>query len=352
MKAAIFQREKHIEIQELPDPKPAPDEVLVRVVACGVCGTDVHIYAGQLKQGIKPPVVLGHEIAGVVEAVGPDVGNVKVGQNVAIDPLITCGSCQYCHQARPNLCPDMTTIGYVRNGGYAQFTVAPATHVYPLSPQTPAQAAILVETLACVLNGYDKLSPRPGRTAMVLGAGTVGLLWNQLLRKSPITKLIHSEPVAFRRRRAQQIGADLTVDPTKEDLAATILQTDPEGIDYVIDASGDPHAVAEGIRLVKKGGTFMIFGVCPARRNSFGCGGLDSCALLTLTQESLFEPCPCLGFLFGPRLSFKASRGFGFDSRFSLGPRLGSGQAAATIARAEGFDAHAQAIEKRLKTDH
>ena len=264
MKAAIFQREKHIEIQELPDPKPARDEVLVRVVACGVCGTDVHIYAGQLKQGIKPPVVLGHEIAGVVETVGPDVGNVKVGQNVAIDPVITCGSCQYCHQARPNLCPDMTTIGYVRNGGYAQFTVVPATHVYPLGPQTPAQAAILVETLACVLNGYDKLSPRPGRTAMVLGAGTVGLLWNQLLRKSPITKLIQSEPVAFRRRRAQQIGADLTVDPTKEDLTATILQADPEGIDYVIDASGDPHAVAEGIRLVKKGGTFMIFGVCPA----------------------------------------------------------------------------------------
>jgi len=264
MKAAIFQHEKHIEIQELPDPKPAPHEVLVRVVACGVCGTDVHIYAGQLKQGVKPPVVLGHEIAGVVDAVGPNVGNVKVGQNVAIDPVITCGSCQYCHQARPNLCPDMTTIGYVRNGGYAQFTVAPATHVYPLSPNTPPQATILVETLACVLNGYDKLSPRPGRSAMILGAGTVGLLWNQLLRKSPVTKLIQSEPVAFRRRRAQQLGADLTVDPTKDDLAAKVLQTDPEGIDYIIDASGDPQAVAEGIRLVKKGGTFIIFGVCPA----------------------------------------------------------------------------------------
>jgi 2-desacetyl-2-hydroxyethyl bacteriochlorophyllide A dehydrogenase len=263
MRAALFLREHQIEVRELPDPKPGPEEALIRVTACGICGTDVHIFDGRIKEDVRPPVVMGHEIAGVVESVGGGVHGLQTGQTVAVDPVIACGACEYCRVARLNLCQQMTTIGYVRNGGYAQFLVAPATHVYPLKPGTPAEAAILVETLACVLNGYEKLDLQPGRTAMILGAGTVGLLWNHLLKASPITHLVQSEPVAFRRERAHQLGADTVIDPATENLAARVSEVAPEGIDYIIDASGEAQAVQEGIKLVKKGGTFVIFGVCP-----------------------------------------------------------------------------------------
>ncbi|UCD28798.1 MAG: alcohol dehydrogenase catalytic domain-containing protein [Planctomycetota bacterium] len=264
MKAAVFVSHQKIQIQELAEPVPGADEVLIRVTACGVCGTDVHIYHGHVTQGIQPPVVLGHEIAGVIEAVGPNVQHLHRGQNVCVDPVIGCGSCQFCHIARPNLCKDATVIGYKLNGGFAQFLLAPITNIYPLQPDTPPTAGILVETLACVLNGYDKLDLKPGRKALILGAGTVGLLWNQLLRRSPVTLLVNSEPVDTRRERAKRLGADLVIDPEKEDLAAKVREATPEGMDYVIDASGDPQAVEEGIKLVKSGGTFLIFGVCPA----------------------------------------------------------------------------------------
>ncbi|MHC4443173.1 MAG: zinc-dependent alcohol dehydrogenase family protein [Planctomycetota bacterium] len=265
MKAAVFLEQQKIQLQELNQPTPGPDQVLVRVTACGVCGTDVHIYHGHLTKNIQPPVVLGHEIAGIIEAVGANVKHLQPGQNVCVDPVIGCGSCQFCHIARPNLCENPTIIGYVLNGGFAQFLIAPATNIYSLNPETPPTAGILVETLACVLNGYDKLDLQPGRKAMIIGAGTVGLLWNQLLRRSPITQLIQSEPGDMRRQRAQQLGADLLIDPTNENLTEKVRQAAPEGIDYVIDASGDPLAVEQAIKLVTKGGTFLIFGVCPAQ---------------------------------------------------------------------------------------
>ena len=263
MQAAVFVEDHRIEVQDLPKPAPAPDEVIVKVAACGVCGTDVHIYHGHLQNEVQPPVVPGHEIAGTIESVGSDVTYFRQSQNVCIDPVVACGCCRYCRMARPNLCPNLATIGYVRNGGFAQFTAAPAANIYPLTADTPATAGILVETLACVLNGYDKLSLRPGQTAMVLGAGTVGLLWTQLLRRSPVSLLIVSEPVAFRRDRAAQLGPDLVVDPANEDLPQKVLNVAPEGIDCIIDASGDPAAVEQGIGLVAKSGTFVIFGICP-----------------------------------------------------------------------------------------
>lgn len=264
MKAAVFLGRGRIEMQELETPVPGGDEVLVKVTGCGVCGTDVHIHHGQVTRDIRPPVVLGHEIAGVVHAVGSNVRRFRAGQNVCVDPVVGCGVCPYCHIARTNLCEAPTIIGYVRNGGFAQYVVAPAGNIYPLAPETPSAAGILVETLACVLNGYDKLDLRPGRAAMIMGAGTVGLLWNQVLRRSPITHLVQSEPVAMRRERARRLGADTVIDPGAEDLASRVLAVAPEGIDYVIDASGNPAAVEAGVRLVRKGGTFLVFGVCPA----------------------------------------------------------------------------------------
>jgi len=264
MKASVFCDVRQVRIQQLETPAPPPQHVLVRVDACGVCGTDVHIFEGKLTEGVAPPVVLGHEITGRIEAVGPGVAGLQVGQRVAVDPVVGCGQCPYCHAGRPNLCPAPTIVGYKRDGGFAQFTVVPASHVCLLDEALPPKAGILVETLACVLHGYDRLGFRAGSSAMILGAGTVGLLWNQLLVRSAKTLLIQSEPVAFRRHLAEQLGADVVIDPDQEDLPARVRQVAPEGVDFIIDASGQPEAVEQAIPLVRKSGTFMIFGVCPA----------------------------------------------------------------------------------------
>ena len=262
MKAAVFIDDNKIEMQNLPNPKPQANEVIIKVGLCGVCGTDSHIFSGELRVA-KPPVVLGHEVCGTIVELGENVTGFKVGQHVSIDPVVACGQCEYCHTGRPNMCPDQTVIGYIRNGGFAQFTAVPATHLYPVSQEIGFKGGILVETLACVLHGYDRLNPQGGKTAMVLGAGTVGLLWSQLLRHSPITKLIQTEIVELRRKLAEDLVADVTVNPEKNELDEAVYSICPDGVDYIIDATGDPEAVEQAIPLVAKSGTFMIFGVCP-----------------------------------------------------------------------------------------
>ena len=263
MKAVVFLREGKMEVTTLPDPEAVPGEVVLRVQGCGVCGTDIHIFHGDLKEGVVPPVVLGHEIVGEIVAVGAGVTQWAAGQTVAVDPVVGCGCCEFCQIGRPNLCASSTVIGYSRNGGYAEYTAVPASHIVAVSPTVGLKGGILVETLACVLNGYERLGFEAGRTAMILGAGAVGLLWNQMLRHSPSSYLIQSEPIAYRRQMAIELGADLVIDPSRESLAERVRAVLPDGVDFIVDASGDPQAVQEGIRLVRKGGTFMIFGVCP-----------------------------------------------------------------------------------------
>jgi 2-desacetyl-2-hydroxyethyl bacteriochlorophyllide A dehydrogenase len=263
MKAAIFNGAHQIEIQDIPVPQPAAGQVLIKIVGCGVCGTDAHIFSGQLNVA-RPPVVLGHEITGVIEEVGRDVKRFKVGQSVSVDPVIACGTCEFCHTGRTNLCANQTTIGYVWNGGFAQFMVAPQTHLYPIAPALGIKAGILVETLACVLNGFDRLALTAGKSVLILGAGTVGCLWNQLLRRTPSTRLLQTERVPYRRKVAQELGADVVIDPAAENLADAVYAHCPEGVDYIIDATGNTQAIAQALPLIRKSGTFMIFGVCPA----------------------------------------------------------------------------------------
>jgi L-iditol 2-dehydrogenase len=264
MKAATFLEPGRMVTREKDIPPVPAGWVLVRVAGCGVCGTDVHIWHGELTEGIVPPVVLGHEIAGVVEAVGSGVSTVRVGDPVAVDPLIACGLCVNCRAGRPNLCDGPTTVGYAVDGGFAHYTCVPASHLYTLDATLPARGAILVETLACVLHGYDRLGFQAGSSAMILGAGTVGLLWNQLLGHSPRTLLVQSEPVAFRRQIAVDLGADVVIDPANEDLTERVRRLAPEGVDFVVDATGNPAAIQQSLPLVRRHGTFMIFGVCPS----------------------------------------------------------------------------------------
>lgn len=263
MRASVFTGVRQMEIRELPVPEPGPGEVLLRVEACGVCGTDNHIFEGELTEDIQPPVVLGHEMAARVESLGEGVSGLEPGQSVAVDPLLGCDCCKACRSGKPNLCLQPTLMGYKLNGGFAQYVLAPAGHVIPMPESAGASGGVLCETLACVINGYDRLAFTAGSTAMILGAGTVGLLWLQMLRSSPCRKILQSEIAEYRREKARCLGADVVVDPNRTDLAEVIAAETAGGVDFIVDATGDPKAVQQAIGLLARGGTFMIFGVCP-----------------------------------------------------------------------------------------
>jgi 2-desacetyl-2-hydroxyethyl bacteriochlorophyllide A dehydrogenase len=263
MRAGVFAGPRRIESRALPVPRPLPGQVLLKVIACGVCGTDYHIFEGELTSGIRPPVVLGHEIAARVEDVPADVTGLAPGQFCSVDPVIGCGCCAMCRSGKPNLCPSPTIIGYKLNGGFAQYTLAPAAKVVPLNEAVGTAGAVLCETLACVLHGYDRLSFLAGSSAMILGAGTVGLLWAQMLKNSPCRKLIQTEIAAFRCQKARSLGADVVINPASENLEQRVRDELPDGADFIIDATGSPDAIAQALPLLAPGGTFLIFGVCP-----------------------------------------------------------------------------------------
>jgi len=264
MKAAVFLGDRRMELREAPVPEAGPGQVLLRVLACGVCGTDNHIFEGEMTEGVAPPVVLGHEVAATVEAVGDGVGNVAPGQFCSVDPVLGCGRCTYCRKGLHNLCAAPEVIGYKHDGGFAQYMVAPAEKVIPMSDAAGSAGGVLCETLACVLRGYDRLGFAAGGSAMILGAGTVGLLWAQLLRRSPCRKLVQTEIVPFRRERAKELGANVVIDPGDGDLAEVVRAELGDGPDFIVDATGDPSAVQQAFDLLAPGGTFMQFGVCPA----------------------------------------------------------------------------------------
>ena len=262
MKAAVFLGPGSLEIRELPVPEPQAGEVLIRVLGCGVCGTDAHIYRGEVANA-RPPVVLGHEIFGRIESCGPQVRGLGPGDQVAVDPFIPCGSCPFCRSGEPRFCAEETFIGYHRNGGFAQFVSIPAANAYALAADARFENGVLTETLSTVVAGLHRLAPPPGRSFLLLGAGAVGLLWNQLLRRCLPAALIQTELIPERLRRARELGADRVLSPRAEELEGAVRALCPEGVDYLIDATGSTEAVAQALPLLKKGGTFMCFGICP-----------------------------------------------------------------------------------------
>jgi threonine dehydrogenase-like Zn-dependent dehydrogenase len=262
MKAAMFKGVENIEIVELDVPEPGRGEVLIRVTGCGVCGTDAHIYAGEIDKAV-PPVIMGHESTGTVERVGADVTLIKKGQEIIVDPFVYCGICEFCKSGKRLLCSNESFLGYHKNGGFCQYTLVPETNAYTVPPGLSFSDRIICETLSTVLAGFDRLRPEPGCTFMILGAGTVGLLWNQVIQNSLPGCIIQTEVVRFRLETAASLGADIAISPEKDDITGTVLGRFPLGVDYIVDATGSTAAVEQALPLLKKGGTFLSFGICP-----------------------------------------------------------------------------------------
>lgn len=263
MKSCYFLGNGTFEVREEPIPTPGAEDVLVKVAACGVCGTDVHIFHGDKGSAeVLPPVVLGHEFAGTVISVGKKVRGVKPGDHVTIDPNIYCGKCHYCRIGKKQLCENLYAIGVNRNGGFAEYCIAPETQCYQLNPDVTLDYGAMSEPLACCLHGIDLANIRTGDTVCVLGGGAIGLIMVQLAKLAGASRVILSEPVEMRRKIGLELGADVAVDPIHENLKERITEyLGFEGVDLVIECVGNVTAAQQALEITKRGTTVLLFSV-------------------------------------------------------------------------------------------
>lgn len=257
MRAAVYEGEGRLVILDVPDPVPAPDEVVIEVEACGVCGSDVQIINVPPGHPSTPPVIIGHEFVGRVHALGSAVRDVALGTRVVVDPDPKCGFCESCRAGRPANCVNIVALGVHRDGALARYVATPANTIYPISDAVPPELAALVEPLACVVNGTNRAAIRPGESAVVFGAGAIGCLFIAVLKASGASRVIAIEPSAERAPVARAVGADEVMTPDAwSERRAELL---PGGADVVVDAVGS--ILPQAIEAAAMGGRIVIFGM-------------------------------------------------------------------------------------------
>ena len=262
MKASRFLGNKTFAVTDLPTPHAGPGELVLRNQVCGVCGTDVHIYHGEPGSAdVNPPVVLGHEYSGEVVEVGKGVTGFAVGDHVTVDPNIYCGHCAYCQNGKKQLCPSMEAIGVTRDGGFAQYSLIPASQAFKLEPTVPWEAAAMAEPLACCLHGIDLAGIQVGDKVCVVGGGAIGLLMVQLAKLSGASQIVLSEPNEKRRQVGLQLGANAALDPTRPDAQEAFAQVLDGGANVVIECVGNVPAVKSAFQFAGKGATVLLFSV-------------------------------------------------------------------------------------------
>jgi D-arabinitol dehydrogenase (NADP+) len=260
VKAAYYQARREVDVRDAPEPEPGPSDVLIRVHACGICGTDQHIFDGDY--GGPLPLIGGHEVAGEVVAVGakPE-DDVHVGQRVSVDPNVFCGKCFYCKRGQVNHCLRLSVIGVTRDGGFADYVVAPTSHVYAIG-ELDYEIAAFIEPISCVVYGLKRLEIPLGANALIYGAGPIGLLMLQLVRHGGASEIAVVDLKQDKLDLARTLGAN-TVAAAGPGADEILLQTSPLGFDVVVDCTGVPAVVEHMFRHVRNNGKLLFFGVNP-----------------------------------------------------------------------------------------
>ena len=265
MKAAVFHGKHDIRIEDIPIVPPKKDEVLVKIAYCGICGTDLHIFHGDEGSAETiPPLVLGHEMSGVVSEVGPGVDTLKAGDHIAIDPNLYCGQCYYCRSGQEHFCSGMRGIGTTTNGGFAEYCTIPVKAALPVSKDMPLQNAAFAEPLACCLHGIDLTNVKVGNQVLLIGGGTIGLIMLQLARLAGAARIALIEPDEGKRKLGLSLGADHAFSGEKDFLAFAV-KAPVFRPDRVIECVGKAETVTFALRAAGKGATVMLFGLTPPK---------------------------------------------------------------------------------------
>jgi threonine dehydrogenase-like Zn-dependent dehydrogenase len=260
MQGVVFHGEGKWGLASLPIPRiECSDDVLLKVDRASVCGTDIHILANPPGHPATPGSVLGHEYVATVVDAGKQVRDLQAGDRVVIDPNITCGTCEYCRLGISNACANMTTLGIFRHGGLAEFSLAPARALHRIRQDVPLERATLAEPLSCVLHAFEKSLLLPGESVAIFGAGPIGLLFLMLFRAAGAGKILIVEPVEFRRRMAEQFGAEAVFDPKSANVSAEVKAATRIGADIVVDAAGT--LLPEAVQVARRGGRIILFGM-------------------------------------------------------------------------------------------
>ncbi|MCO6045529.1 galactitol-1-phosphate 5-dehydrogenase [Aeoliella sp. ICT_H6.2] len=265
MKALLLTAAKQLELTDVPLPDILDDEVLIRVAACGICGSDVHGYDGSTGRRI-PPLVMGHEAAGVIEQVGQGVRDFRVGERVTFDSTVYCGQCDFCQAGKVNLCDNRQVLGvscgdYRRHGAFAEYVTVPARIVYRLPDSLPMEHAALIEAVSVAVHAVNRSEVAAGDTAVVVGAGMIGLLTIQALRAAGAGQVVATDLDDTRLELAKQLGASVTVNSQQQDPVGVVQElTSGRGAAAAFEAVGATEPIAAAIHCVAKGGSVTLIG--------------------------------------------------------------------------------------------
>jgi L-iditol 2-dehydrogenase len=264
MQVARVMGPREIRLEEAPVPAPGTGEALVRIKAVGICGSDLHYYAhgriGDLR--FASGHILGHEVSGVVEALGSGAPGPAPGTPVAVDPAINCGWCRFCVEGNPNFCPNLRFFGSPPTPGALQeYLTHPAQLLLPLPPELPLPVGATIEALGVAIHALDLGHLALGASVAVFGCGPIGLMLARLAQLAGARLVCATEPLPHRRKVARQFGATATFDPTHDDVVAGIRdRTDGQGVDVAFEAAGSASATVEAVRALRPGGTLVLIG--------------------------------------------------------------------------------------------
>jgi L-iditol 2-dehydrogenase len=249
----------------MPTPDIGDDDVLVRVRACGICGSDIHGYDGSTGRRI-PPLVMGHEAAGVVERTGPGVRGFAAGDRVSLDSMVSCGSCEFCRRGQGNLCDNRMVLGvscgdYRRHGAFAEYVAVPSRILYKLPDMLPFERAALTEAVSIAVHAVNRRAPQPDDTVVVVGAGMIGALIVQVLKSRDARHIVAVDVDPQKLALARRLGATHTLNPKECDAPSAVRDlTGGRGADVSFEAVGLGDTVATAIRSLRKGGTSVLVG--------------------------------------------------------------------------------------------
>jgi threonine 3-dehydrogenase len=252
-----------LELAERPTPEPGPGEILIRVRAASICGTDLHIRSWDpwAAEHVAPPLVIGHEMCGVVEAHGPGATSPPIGSLVSVESHVVDGTCAWCRTGRGHLCPQTRILGVHRDGAFAEYVTVPESNAWPVIAGTPLSIASLLENFGNAVHTAST-PPVAGRKVLVTGAGPVGIMAVSVARALGARSVISTDVSDYRLDLARTMGATLTFNPRRDDVAAAVREaTDGEGVDVLLEMSGAESAIVEGFSVLKPGGHAALLGL-------------------------------------------------------------------------------------------